>query len=92
MNTKSTIRALEGTHSGDVMGGSCGPGKTFGRFLFEGLYMAKIRKRDNSYQIGYFDPTGTRVRKSFKKRKEAEAEPSKRVSLIALSFQKVRSM
>jgi integrase len=45
--------------------------------------MAKIRKRGNSYQIDYFDPEGKRVRKSFKKRKEAEAELGKRVSLIA---------
>jgi len=45
--------------------------------------MAKIRKRVNSYQIDYFDPTGKRVRKSFKKRKDAEAELGKRVSLIA---------
>lgn len=45
--------------------------------------MSKIRKRGKSYQIDYFDPTGKRVRKSFKKRKEAEAELGKRVSLIA---------
>ena len=45
--------------------------------------MAKIRKRDNSYQIDYFDPNGKRVRKSFRKRKDAEAELGKRVSLIA---------
>jgi len=45
--------------------------------------MAKIRKRDNSYQIDYFDPNGKRVRKSFQKRKDAEAELGKRVSLIA---------
>ncbi|MFC1866582.1 tyrosine-type recombinase/integrase [Thermodesulfobacteriota bacterium] len=45
--------------------------------------MAKIRKRGNSYQIDYFDPTGKRIRKSFSKRKEAEAELGKRVSLIA---------
>ena len=45
--------------------------------------MAKIRKRGKSYQIDYFDPTGKRVRKSFRKRKEAEAELGKRVSLIA---------
>jgi hypothetical protein len=45
--------------------------------------MAKIRKRGNSYQIDYFDPNGKRVRKSFKKRKDAEAELGKRVSLIA---------
>ncbi|MEW6673438.1 MAG: site-specific integrase [Thermodesulfobacteriota bacterium] len=45
--------------------------------------MAKIRKRGNTYQIDYFDPTGKRIRKSFKKRKDAEAELGKRVSLIA---------
>ncbi len=45
--------------------------------------MAKIRKRGNSYQIDYFDPNGKRVRKSFSKKKEAEAELGKRVSLIA---------
>ena len=45
--------------------------------------MAKVRKRANSYQIDYFDPDGKRVRKSFKKRKDAEAELGKRVSLIA---------
>lgn len=45
--------------------------------------MATIRKRGNSYQIDYFDPNGKRVRKCFKKRKEAVAELGKRVSLIA---------
>jgi len=45
--------------------------------------MAKIRKRGNSYQIDYFDPNGKRVRKSFDKKKDAEAELGKRVSLIA---------
>jgi integrase len=45
--------------------------------------MAKVRKRGNSYQIDYVDPDGKRVRRSFKKRKEAEAELGKRVSLIA---------
>jgi len=45
--------------------------------------MAKIRKRGSSYQIDYFDPEGNRVRKSFKKRKDAEAELGKRVSLVA---------
>ncbi len=45
--------------------------------------MAQIRKRGKSYQIDYFDPTGKRVRKSFRKRKDAEAELGKRVSLIA---------
>jgi len=45
--------------------------------------MSKVRKRGNSYQIDYFDPNGKRVRKSFRKRKDAEAELGKRVSLIA---------
>ncbi len=42
-----------------------------------------IRKRGNGWQIDYFDPTGKRVRKSFAKKKDAEAELAKRVSLIA---------
>ncbi|MGA2936748.1 MAG: site-specific integrase [Syntrophobacteraceae bacterium] len=42
-----------------------------------------IRKRGNGWQIDYFDPTGKRVRKSFTKKKDAEAELAKRVSLIA---------
>jgi hypothetical protein len=45
--------------------------------------MATIRKRGKHYQIDYFDPNGKRIRKSFKKRKDAEAELGKRVSLIA---------
>lgn len=49
--------------------------------------MAKIRKREGkngaSYQIDYFDPNGKRVRQSFKKKKDAEAQLAKRVSLIA---------
>ncbi|MFC1868057.1 tyrosine-type recombinase/integrase [Thermodesulfobacteriota bacterium] len=45
--------------------------------------MAKIRKRGNSYQIDYFDPTGKRIRMAFDKKKVAEAELGKRVSLIA---------
>jgi len=44
--------------------------------------MAKIRKRGKTWQIDYFDPTGKRVRVSFKKKKEAEQELGKRVSLI----------
>jgi integrase len=42
-----------------------------------------IRKRGNSYQIDYIDPNGKRVRKSFRKKKDAVAEHGKRVSLIA---------
>ena len=45
--------------------------------------MAKVRKRGKGYQIDYFDPHGKRIRKSFKKKKDAEAELGKRVSLIA---------
>lgn len=45
--------------------------------------MAKVRKRGDSYQIDYIDPNGKRVRQSFRRRKEAEAELGKRVSLIA---------
>ena len=42
-----------------------------------------IRKRGNSWQIDYIDPNGKRVRKAFKKKKDAVAEHGKRVSLIA---------
>jgi len=45
--------------------------------------MATIRKRGKTYQIDYFDPNGKRIRKSFKKKKDAQAELGKRVSLIA---------
>jgi hypothetical protein len=45
--------------------------------------MAKVKKRGNSWQIDYNDPEGKRIRKAFKKKKEAEAELAKRVSLIA---------
>jgi len=45
--------------------------------------MSKVRKRGNSYQIDYFDPNGKRVRKSFDKKKDADAELGKRVSLMA---------
>jgi integrase len=49
--------------------------------------MATIRKRQGkkgvSWQIDYFDPTGKRIRQSFKKKKDAEAELGKRVSLKA---------
>lgn len=33
MKAKSQNKAPKGTHSGDVMGGSCGPGKAFRRFF-----------------------------------------------------------
>lgn len=45
--------------------------------------MSTIRKRGSGYQIDYFDPTGKRVRKTFKRKKDAEAELGKRVSLKA---------
>lgn len=51
--------------------------------------MAKIRKCTSpktgkaTWQIDYFDPNGKRIRLTFKKRKDAEAELGKRVSLIA---------
>jgi len=45
--------------------------------------MATIRKRGKTYQIDYFDPTGKRIRKAFNKKKDAEAELGKRVSLKA---------
>ena len=35
------------------------------------------------YQIDYYDPTGKRIRQDFKKKKDAEAELGKRVSLRA---------
>lgn len=41
-----------------------------------------IRKRGVTWQIDYYDPTGNRIRKTFKKKKEAEAEHDKRVTLI----------
>ena len=45
--------------------------------------MATVRKRGKGYQIDYFDPNGKRIRKSFKKKKDADVELGKRVSLIA---------
>jgi hypothetical protein len=42
-----------------------------------------VRKRGASWQIDYLDPTGKRVRQSFKKKKDAEAEHGKRISLKA---------
>ena len=51
--------------------------------------MGTIRKRVSgktckvSWQIDYFDPNGKRVMQSFKKKKNAEAELGRRVSLIA---------
>ena len=40
-------------------------------------------KKGVSYRIDYFDPKGKRSRKMFKKKKDAEAELGKRVSLMA---------
>ena len=45
--------------------------------------MAKVRKRGNAYQIDFFDPSGKRVRISFKTKKEAEEELSKRIVMKA---------
>ena len=42
-----------------------------------------IRKRGSSWQIDYFDPAGNRIRKTFKKKKDAVAEHAKRVALVA---------
>ncbi|MBW2065002.1 MAG: site-specific integrase [Deltaproteobacteria bacterium] len=41
-----------------------------------------IRKRGKSWQIDYIDPTGKRVRQSFRKKKDAVEELAKRVALI----------
>ncbi|NIM99577.1 MAG: tyrosine-type recombinase/integrase [candidate division Zixibacteria bacterium] len=45
--------------------------------------MAKVRKRGSGWMIDYYDPTGKRIRKTFKKKGEAEAELGKRISLKA---------
>ena len=45
--------------------------------------MATVRKRGKGWQIDYFDPDKKRVRVTFKKKKNAQAELGKRVSLIA---------
>jgi len=42
-----------------------------------------IRKNSISWQIDYFDPNGKRIRETFKKKKDAEAELGKRISLKA---------
>jgi integrase len=44
--------------------------------------VAKVRKRGKSYMLDYVDPHGKRVRIAFRKKKDAEAELGKRVSLI----------
>jgi integrase len=51
-------------------------------------FMGAVRKIINksgkaSWQIDYVDPTGKRVRQTFKKKKDADAEIGKRVSLMA---------
>jgi integrase len=86
MKNEPTYRTLEDTRSREAVGGlGMDREQIFRRFLFirGGDRMAKIRKRGNSYQIDYIDPKGKRVRMSFGKKKEAEAELGKRVSLIA---------
>jgi len=45
--------------------------------------MATIKKRGRTYQIDYYDPSGKRVRKSFKKRKDAETELAARTVSMA---------
>lgn len=41
-----------------------------------------IRKTGKTFQIDYYDPAGKRIRKSFKKKKDAVAELGKRESLM----------
>jgi integrase len=53
-----------------------------GKARKEGNSMA-VRKRGDSWQIDYLDPTGKRVRQSFRKKKDADAELGKRISLKA---------
>ena len=53
--------------------------------------MGTVRKIINksgkaSWQIDYIEPTGRRVRQTFKKKKDADAELGKRVSLIPKSI------
>jgi integrase len=45
--------------------------------------MGTVRKRGKGYQLDYRDPTGKRVRQTFKLKKEAKAELAKREALIA---------
>lgn len=42
-----------------------------------------IRKVGKYFQIDYYDPNGKRIRKNFKKKKDAVAELAKRESLKA---------
>jgi integrase len=49
--------------------------------------MATIRKRGNAYQIDYYDPNGKRVRKTFKKKKDARNElAARQVSMADGSY------
>ncbi len=45
MNLKSTKIALEGTHIGDDLGGPCGPGESFRRFLFEKMLVNSMESQ-----------------------------------------------
>ena len=47
------------------------------------ILTASIKKRGKTYQIDYYDPNGKRVRKSFKKRKDAETELAARTVSMA---------
>ena len=42
-----------------------------------------IRKAGKYFQIDYYDPSGKRIRKNFKKKKNAVAEEAKRKALMA---------
>jgi len=42
-----------------------------------------IRKVGKYFQIDYYDPNGKRIRKNFKKKKDAVAEEAKRKALMA---------
>jgi integrase len=49
--------------------------------------MATIRKRGDAYQIDYYDPNGKRVRKTFKKKKDARNElAARQVSMADGSY------
>ena len=57
------------------------------------ILTASIKKRGKTYQIDYYDPNGKRVRKSFKKRKDAETELAARTVSMAdgTYFEKART-
>jgi hypothetical protein len=42
MKTESSNKALEGTHDGDIVGGSCGPGEAFRRFCCFGEEVKRL--------------------------------------------------